>query len=273
MNLYGLMIVAGIVGIIGLVKLAVERRGLSSELIWEFLPWVMVGGVVGARLYHVIDLWQYYRLQPMEIFFVWHGGLGIYGGILGGVAAAYLGYRYSIRRRMPELKKKLEIQVGEGMGRQFVSLLDSAALGIPLGQAIGRWGNYFNQELYGPPTDLPWGIWITPTRRLPGYESFDRFHPLFAYEAVWNLLALGVLWLVELKTNNNSVMRRPGMMFGLYLSLYAVGRMGLETLRLQSWQILGVATTWWVGGAILVGYGGLGWYYLGRGRGRVRKRV
>jgi phosphatidylglycerol:prolipoprotein diacylglycerol transferase len=165
---------------------------------------------------------------------VWHGGLGIFGGILGGGVGLWIYTR----------KKDI-----------FLKMLDLVAFGLPIGQAIGRWGNFFNQELYGKPTSLPWGIYIRPENRLLSVIEYERFQPLFLYESLWCLGVFGALhWLVKDKV----VKLGKGGVFIFYLGLYGLGRFFLEFLRIESWKIYGVnvaqaislglvgwATYWW----------------------------
>lgn len=193
-NGYGLMVTAGIV-----MGTWVAGRVARKQEVWDVLPWVVIPAVIGARLYHVVDLWWYYRENLSLIPAVWTGGLGIFGGIAGGIVGLWW---WCWRQR-----------------QQLTEWLDVVAVGLPLGQAIGRWGNYFNQELYGRQTNLPWAIYIK--------AEDNYFHPLFAYEAIWNLLVFVIVWRMRWK---------PGV-FALYLGLYGLGRFGLEWLRMESWPV------------------------------------
>lgn len=204
-HLYGLIIGIG-------VLVGAEQANKYDKRVWEVLPWVIGCGLVGARLYHVIDLWGYYRLHPGEIVMIWHGGLGIFGGIAG----ALLGLWWRVKT-----------------WENWLKLADAGAIGLALGQAVGRWGNYFNQELYGKPTSLPWGIFIKPENRLVEVMNFEYFHPLFLYESLW---CLGIFFL--LKKLNYKIGTSQALM--TYLGLYGLGRYFLEYLRLESWQIWGV---------------------------------
>jgi len=170
------------------------------------------GGAVG---------WDYYRQHPLEIIAFWRGGLqgfGIYGAVIGGVLAIWLYTRL----------EKLS----------FLRWLDYAAPGLILAQAIGRWGNFFNQELYGPPSNLPWAVYIEPAYRLAGLEGFERFHPLFLYESLLNLVAFA--WLMWL-SRRHQVRLRDGDIFFAYLILYAFIRFWLEFLRPDAWKVGGIA--------------------------------
>ncbi len=180
-------------------------------------------GIVGARLYHVIDKWDFYSQNPVLIF--GGAGLGIFGAVIGGAIGLLIYTRW----------KKLST----------LRWLDIVAPGIILAQAIGRWGNFFNQELYGYPTDLPWGIYIDPAHRLPGYEAFSHFHPLFLYESLWNLLGFSLLMLLGRKLKHRLL---DGDIFFFYLIYYGVGRFSLEGFKIDVWTVAGVPTANWITG-------------------------
>jgi phosphatidylglycerol:prolipoprotein diacylglycerol transferase len=148
---------------------------------------------------------------------IWKGGLGVPGAVIGGAIAILIYAR----------KKQLDVLVW----------LDIAAPGVALAQAIGRWGNFVNQELYGPPTDLPWGIPIEPQYRLPGYQQYTHFHPLFLYESLWNLMNMAILLWVGRRFEDKLI---PGDIFLGYLVIYPLGRFLLEFIRLDSAQIAGI---------------------------------
>jgi len=233
-HLYGFFIGLGIV--IGAWISEQTRKTLDSKhsiinaSIYDVLPWVVIPGILGARLYHVIDYWSYYSQNLTEIFYLWNGGLGIYGGILGGTVG--LGIYLSIKV-WKELKKKEIKEWFHCFTAQLFNWLDVIAFGLPLGQAIGRIGNYFNQELYGLPTNLPWGIYINPENRLPGFAGFSKFHPLFAYEAIWDIIIFIILITIIKRKNK----LRLGSYFFIYLGLYGLGRFFLEFLRINPWSI------------------------------------
>ena len=185
-------------------------------------------GLIGARVYHVITDWKLYRENWVDIFKIWEGGLGIPGGIAGGVLGGLLALRI---RKLP-----------------MRPVVDAAAAAIPLGQVIGRLGNYFNQELFGRPTDLPWGLEIDELKRPPQYFAEETFHPTFAYEGLWNLGACAVLVWVFRRRHLPS-----GHLFALYLAIYSAGRLWVEALRAdQASLILGVRVNIWVMGAVLI---------------------
>lgn len=217
---YGMIIMAGAVAGAFVARRLLASREKDPDLVWDALIWALVFGVIGARLYHVFTPSQslldagidtrYYLTHPLDILTTWNGGLGMPGALIGGALGLYL---FARRRKLA-----------------FAHLLDAAAPAVAIGQMIGRWGNYVNQELYGPPTDLPWGIFIKPANRLAGYESFERFHPLFLYESIWNGLNALLLYFLWKRYGHRLL---PGDLFLVYLIGYPVGRLLLEFLRLD----------------------------------------
>jgi prolipoprotein diacylglyceryl transferase len=170
---------------------------------------------VGGRLYHVAtDHARYLGAHgnPWEILYLWRGGLGVWGAVALGAVGMVIGARRKGIRLWP--------------------VLDAAAPGVLVAQAMGRWGNWFNQELFGRPTDLPWGLEIDPSHRPPGFEAETLFHPTFLYECVWNLLAFGVLiWL------DRRFRFGHGRMVALYVMAYTLGRGWIEMLRIDTVQL------------------------------------
>jgi phosphatidylglycerol---prolipoprotein diacylglyceryl transferase len=159
----------------------------------------------------------WYLTHPLDMISTWNGGLGIPGAVIGGAIALYL---FCHRRKI-----------------SFLDWADIAAPGLALGQAIGRWGNFVNQELYGAPSKLPWAIHIDPQRRLPGYQNIETYHPVFLYESLWSLMNMGVLlWLGRRYPDR----LKTGDIFLTYLVIYPVGRFLLEFLRLDSSQVVGL---------------------------------
>lgn len=194
----------------------------NPDHVWNGLMVCLILALIGARLYHVltpspsmaafgIETARDYFQNPMQLINIRAGGLGIYGGLAGGALGLFI---YTRRQRMPTL-----------------AWADLAVIGVALGQVFGRWGNFFNQELYGAPTNLPWAIAIDPAHRLPGYEQFSHFHPAFLYESLWNLLAFLVLYILA---KRHSHRLRTGELTALYLIFYAIGRTLLEMVRLDS---------------------------------------
>ena len=224
---YGIILMVGAVAAAFLAEREARRRGEKSEVVWDGLICVILGGIIGARIWHIltppqtmVDLGYttgYYLTHPLDALAVWHGGLGIPGAVIGGLAAMYI---YARRNKL-----------------NYVVWLDIVAPALALGQAIGRWGNYVNQELFGSPTDLPWKIFIDPKFRLPGYQNIEYYHPLFLYESLWSLASVGILlWLPR----RHEDWLLPGDLFLIYLILYPTGRFLLEFLRLETSLIGGI---------------------------------
>lgn len=215
---YGILIVTGILSATYLSSYMARLRNKDPEFIWDALVWCVGLGLVGARLYHVltptpsmgVGRWYYFQ-HPAKIFALWEGGLGIYGAVAGGILGLYI-----VARRA---KEKLLVWT------------DITVPGLALAQAIGRWGNFVNQELYGRPTDLPWAIFIDEQHRLPGYEMYERFHPTFLYESIWSLLTCLVLVYLTWRYRDKIML---GLTTGLYFLSYALIRFVLEFVRLDS---------------------------------------
>ena len=218
---YGVMIAMGVLSAIGIAMLEARRHGENVEHIINMALLVIPLGIIGARLYHVIDQWDYYIDNPGLI--IGARGLGIFGAIIGGLLGLIIYTRW----------KKLTT----------LRWLDIVAPGLILAQAIGRWGNYFNQELYGYPTDLPWGIYIDPAHRLPGYEGYSHFHPLFLYESLWNLLGFAILMVLGRRLKSRL---RHGDIFFWYVIHYSIGRFFLEGLKPDVWTLGGIPTARWI---------------------------
>jgi phosphatidylglycerol---prolipoprotein diacylglyceryl transferase len=210
---YGILMATAIVVGLGLAHRQARKDGLPADDIISAGQWAILAGLVGARLYEVAFNWDYYGQYPSKILAVWEGGLAMHGGlIVGPLVGAWLAWRW----RLP---------VARG--------LDVAAPSLAIGQAIGRWGNFFNEEAFGRPTNLPWKLYISPPHRPPGFAQFDYFHPTFLYESIWDLgvfLALA-LWLRPKLRN------RPGALFFCYVGLYSIGRFAIEALRLDSFWV------------------------------------
>lgn len=219
---YGLMIALGVIAAVWLASRRWGERGGDPEDISAIALWAVPAGVVGARLYHVITDWQKYQDRPLDALKIWEGGLGIPGGMALGVIVGLL-----VARR-----RRINLPV----------VLDAATPALPLAQGIGRWGNWFNQELFGRPTDLPWGLEIDPPRRPERYAEFDTFHPTFLYESLWNI----ALCLVLIRIDRSGRLR-SGRLFSAYVVGYFVARLGLEVLRVDSASlILGIRVNIWV---------------------------
>ena len=215
---YGLCIALGALAAVRLASSRQDRRGGPPGLVESIAWWAVPAGVVGARLYHVVTDWNRgepsFADEPLRIVRIWEGGLGIWGGVALGTAVGCF--------------------VAARKGAPAVRLLDVAAPAIPVAQAIGRFGNWFNQELFGRPTDLPWALRIDPENRPPGYEGFETFHPTFLYEALWCLVVAGLLLAIERRRR-----LKPGQLFALYVALYTLGRWAIEILRIDEATQLG----------------------------------
>jgi prolipoprotein diacylglyceryl transferase len=219
---YGLMIALGVLAAVWLAQRRWGARGGDPEDIVSIAMLAVPAGLVGARLYHVATDWQSYQGRWIDAFKIWQGGLGIPGGIaLGVVVGLYAAHRRGIR---------------------IPVVLDAATPALPLAQAIGRWGNWFNQELFGRPTDLPWGLEIDPARRPAQYVDEPTFHPTFLYESLWNLaLCVFLIWL------DRTGRLKTGRLFPAYVAGYFVARLGLELLRVDPASLLlGVRVNVWV---------------------------
>ncbi len=196
---YSLLIATAILIGIFLATREVERQGINIEEFYNVLLVAIPGGLIGARLFYVIFRWEYYQLHLLEIFMIWEGGLAIHGAIIGGLLVGYIMTSYY---RLP-----------------FVKLTDIVAPSFILGQAIGRWGNFFNQEAYGYPTDLPWAMYIDGAYR----------HPTFLYESLWDLFIFFLLLWLRRRQNI-----RTGDIFLAYIGGYSLGRFFIEGFRTDS---------------------------------------
>lgn len=227
LNYYGIIIMAGVIAAAVLSYYEAKRRQLDTDIVWDSLPWVVLGGVVGARIWHIltppasmveqgITTW-YYLTHPLDAIAIWRGGLGIPGAVAGGALALYI---YSRKR-----------------GFSFMLWADIIAPGLALAQAIGRWGNFVNQEVYGSPSNLPWAITIDPRHRLPEYMDQATYHPLFLYESIFNLANMGLLLWLNRKFSHKL---KQGDVFLSYLITYPLFRFLLEFLRLDHSYVGGV---------------------------------
>lgn len=176
-------------------------------------------GIVFARIYYVAVNWYLYADNPNEILQIGHGGLAIHGALIGVILTVWLYTRIN--------------------GMSFWRWADSIAPGLVLGQAIGQWGNFINQDAFGYPTEAPWGIYIDYVYRPAGYEQFDFFHPTFLYESGWGLLIFIILIALSRAMVKKRSRMVPGMLFLLYILLYSAGRLIIEELRLDS-EMLGI---------------------------------
>ena len=240
-HIYGILMgVAVATSYILVVKRYVASGG-DRRLVERAAFWAVVIGFSGARLGYVSTHLYRYRGDWLGVFKLWEGGIALFGGLVFGAgAAAFVMWR------------------GKG---KFLQMADAAAIALPAAQAIGRWGNYFNQELFGTPTNLPWGLRIDPANRPEKYLNSPTFHPTFLYEALWNVgIIVFLLWL------ERHYKLRRGVLFASYLALYAVARFGLELIRTDTtFRFLGLSRNAWVSlGAVLLALGLVAFVYRWR---------
>jgi prolipoprotein diacylglyceryl transferase len=228
---YGLMIALGVVAAVKLAAVRWARRGGDPDDLVAVATIAVPAGLIGARLYHVVTDYQRFQGRWLHAFAIWEGGLGIWGGVALGALAGWL----VARRR----------------GCDATLMLDMSAPAIPLAQAIGRWGNWFNQELFGRPSALPWAVEIDTSHRPDEYATSATFHPTFLYECLWNLAVVGIVLWVERRFR-----LRPGGLFAVYVAAYSFGRFFTEMLRIDdAHHILGLRLNDWT--SILLFVGGL----------------
>ncbi|MFI7035792.1 prolipoprotein diacylglyceryl transferase [Microbispora rosea] len=241
---YALCIVLGVIVAVWIGERRWRARGGAPGTVTDLAVWAVPFGLVGGRLYHVITDWQIYfgseaPKRPIDALFIWEGGLGIWGAIALGA----LGVWIACRRR----------------GISFTAVADTLAPGVAVAQAIGRWGNYFNQELFGGPTDLPWGLEIEPGRpgTIPGATTY---HPTFLYESLWDLALAGVLILAARRFG-----LRHGRVFAMYVAGYTLGRFWVEALRVDpAHHILGLRLNQWT--SVVIFLCALAYLWLARNR-------
>lgn len=243
-HFYALFILTGIVLAIFLADYRLKARGAKGGLALDVALWTVPVAIIGARIFHVLTHsgdYFYPGADLTAVFRVWEGGIAIYGGLIGGAVGAWIGTKQA--------------------GLKFWAFADAVAPGILLAQAIGRWGNYFNQELFGLPTTLPWGLEIDSWNPAfpSGLPPETLFHPTFLYESVWSLLGVGLLLLVDRKFELIN-----GKMFASYLIFYSIGRIWTENLRIDpSDVIFGLRTNVW--SALLgIGIGAAIFYWQSR---------
>jgi len=207
---YSVMIATGILVCYFLARKRLNKYPIKPEDLDEGLFWGIIAGILGARAYYVVFNWSYYSMYPSEIWKIWHGGLAIHGAIFAVLLTLFI---YS------KVKGYFK----------FVHTTDLFTSVLPLGQAIGRWGNFFNYEAYGRPTMVPWKMFVPPEKRMPGFDVDRYFHPTFLYESLWDLGVFIFLFFYVEKHKKSY-----GETTALYLILYSVGRFWIESLRLDS---------------------------------------
>lgn len=225
-HFYALFILLGIAVAVLVGSRRFKARGGESAMILDIALWAVPFGIIGGRFYHVITHWDFYFHEGADlskVFAIWEGGLAIYGAITFGALGAYLGARTA--------------------GIKFLAFADAIAPGVLLAQAFGRLGNYFNNELFGLPTTLPWGLEISTSNDAypTGLPAGVLFHPTFLYEIIWNCIGFAALIVV-----GRRIKLRQGQMFGLYLMVYSVGRAFIESIRIDPSEIyFGLRTNVW----------------------------
>jgi phosphatidylglycerol---prolipoprotein diacylglyceryl transferase len=220
-----------------LVERLAPRRNIDPEVIGELPIWMVPIAVICARIYYVTFQWSQYAANPASMIAIWQGGIAIHGAIIGGILAA-IGFA-KVKRL------------------SFWRIADVVAPAAALGQAIGRWGNFFNSEAYGAPTNLPWKLLIPPAQRPIGMADVAYYHPTFLYESIWNFLVfLGLLWLFQRDR------LKSGTIFLVYAIAYSTGRIWIEGLRTDSLMLGGIRIAQLVSAiGIGVGVAGLWWLY------------
>lgn len=214
---YGLLIASAVLIGLTLSQYLAKLRQINPDLIGDLAIWLVLGAIPCARAYYVIFQWSEYAPNPADIIAIWKGGIAIHGAILGGVIAALI---FAKIKQIP-----------------FWQLADLVAPSLILGQAIGRWGNFFNSEAFGAPSDLPWKLYIPPENRyfLPmEYAKSEYFHPTFLYESLWNLMVFALLIFLFRQDLKGKMSLKSGTLFLVYLIAYSAGRVWIEGLRMDS---------------------------------------
>ena len=224
LRFYGIILMLGAVAGAWLAAKEARRRGHESEIVWDLLIYLLIGGIIGARVWHILTpppssgiTTAWYLSHPLDALAIWKGGLGIPGAVIGGAIVLFF---YSRKNNL-----------------KFSEWADISAPCLALGQAIGRWGNFFNQELYGAPTNLPWKLYIDPEKRLAGYFDVEYYHPLFLYESILNFAnMIFLLWI----SRRYAGRLKSGDIFLAYLVTYPVIRFFLDFLRLDASLVAGI---------------------------------
>ena len=240
---YGLLIACAVLIGVTLSQYLAKRRHVNPDLLNDLSIWLVIASIPAARLYYVLFQWSEYSQHPEKIIAIWEGGIAIHGAILGGVVAALI------------FAKLNQIS--------FWQLTDLVAPSLILGQAIGRWGNFFNSEAFGRPTNLPWKLYIPPERRPLDLVNFEYFHPTFLYESLWNFMVFALLLTLFFRALSQKPRLKVGTLFLVYSVAYSLGRFWIEGLRMDSLMLgpLRMAQMVSLGGMFL-GLVGLAWLYV-----------
>jgi phosphatidylglycerol:prolipoprotein diacylglycerol transferase len=240
---YGLLIASAVLIGVSLSQYLAEKRHVNPELLGDLAIWLVLGAIPCARIYYVAFEWPQYAQRPEDIIAIWKGGIAIHGAILGGTIAALI---FAKIQRV-----------------SFWQLADLIAPSAILGQAIGRWGNFFNSEAFGSPTDLPWKLYIPANSRPRAYANFEYFHPTFLYESLWNLTVFGLLLTLFFRDLQGKIRLKTGALFLVYIAAYSSGRVWIEGLRTDSLMFGPLRAAQMVSlTGIVLGLGGLAWLYL-----------
>jgi len=238
---YGALIALAVLVGVTLAQALAKQRNVSPELVGDLAVWLVIGAIPGARLYYVLFEWERYAGKPGEIVAIWNGGIAIHGAILGGALAAAI---FARLRRI-----------------SWWRLADLVAPPLVLGQAIGRWGNFFNSEAFGRPTDLPWKLYIPPAKRPPQYLDEAYFHPTFLYESLWDLGVFVLLMALFVWGLRHPGRLKLGTIVLAYAMAYSAGRIWIEDLRTDSLMLAGVQAAQ-VASALGIGLGAVGLVWL-----------
>jgi phosphatidylglycerol:prolipoprotein diacylglycerol transferase len=239
---YGLLIASAVLIGVMLSQYLAKKRGINPDLLGDLAIWLVLAAIPSARLYYVIFQWPEYARHPEDIIAIWKGGIAIHGAILGGAVATILFARIH------------KISVWQ--------LLDLVVPSVALGQAIGRWGNFFNSEAFGSPTNLPWKLFIPPSRRPPEYLDVEFFHPTFLYESLWNLLVVALLLYLFFWGMRHRQRLKVGTLALVYCFTYSLGRFWIEGLRTDSLMLGPLKMAQAISLILMVlGIGGLFWLY------------
>lgn len=240
---YGLLIAAAVLIGVTLSQYLAKRRNINPDLIADFAIWLVIAAIPSARLYYVLFEWEEYAQRPEDIVAIWKGGIAIHGAILGGILAAVIFARF----------QKISVW----------RIADVVMPSVILGQAIGRWGNFFNSEAFGAPTDLPWKLYIPPANRPPQYINYEYFHPTFLYESLWNLMVFALLMYLFFWGLRHPGRYKVGTIALVYMIAYSSGRVWIEGLRTDSLMLGSLQIAQMVSlGAIALGILGLIWLYV-----------
>lgn len=242
---YGFLIASAVLIGVSLSQFLAKRRHVNPELISDLSIWLVIGAIPAARLYYVLFEWSEYAQHPERIIAIWQGGIAIHGAIIGGVTAALI---------FAKLKQV-----------SFWQLADLVAPSLILGQAIGRWGNFFNSEAFGSPTNLPWKLYIPQERRPQELANFEYFHPTFLYESLWDLMVFALLMMLFFRGLSGKLPLKTGTLSLVYLVTYSLGRLWIEGLRTDSLMLgpLRIAQIVSILG-IVFGLAGLAWLYIAK---------